>query len=168
KDGKYRVNFLRSGDYAVYAHSEFADGSMKAEVVNVHVSGSLTKADTIFIHTGKANGTSMIRGSVYATYWHNAKYQGEGPALGERVYIRHAGECGYFDDLRVSDKGVFVFQKDITPGMYEIYVITKDKDTRVPKLVTKTIEIMETGKIYDLPNEFTFGDKQYTFHIDVI
>jgi hypothetical protein len=167
KDGKYRINFLHSGDYAVYAHSEFADGSMQAEVVHVRVSGNLTKADTIFIHTGKANGTSMIRGSVYATYWHNTKYQGKGPALGERVYIKYAGEDAYFDDLRVSDKGVFIFQK-LTPGVYEIHAITTDKDTRVPEPVIETIEVTETGKIYDLPKKVTVGDKQYTFHIDVI
>lgn len=167
KDGKYRINFLRSGDYSIYAHSEFADGSLKAESVNIHVSGNLTVADTIFIHTGKANGTSMIRGTVYATYWHNGKYQGQGPALGERVYIKHAGEEAFFDNIRVSDKGVFIFQK-LTPGIYEIHAVTIDKDSRVPESIIETIEIEETGKIYNLPAKIKIGDENYTFHVSVI
>ncbi|MDH8701945.1 hypothetical protein M2138_001297 [Dysgonomonadaceae bacterium PH5-43] len=165
--GKYRVNYLRSGTYSAYAISKYADDSQQAEVVKVKVSGSLTVADTIFIHTGKANGTAMIRGSVYATYWHNGKYQGQGPALGERVFIKHAGQDAYFDDIRVSDKGVFIFQK-LTPGVYEIHAITTDKDTRVPATIVQTIEITETGIIYDLPKEIEVGDEQYTFHISVI
>ena len=171
KDGKYRVNFLRSGNYEVYAASELSDGSLKAEVVNVRVSGKLTVADTIFIHTGKANGTAMVRGSVYAIYWHNGKYEGQGPALGERVYIKNAGEEAYFDDIRVSDNGIFIFQK-LLPGTYEIHAVTVDPNTRVPSKISKTIEITETQKIYyleeDIPVVTGNEEKRYTFQIDVI
>lgn len=166
-EGKYRFNYLRSGNYLVYAHSELANGSSEAVIKDVKVSGSTTKADTIFIHTGKAYGTSMIKGSVYATYWHNGKYQGQGPALGERVYIKYAGEDAYFDDIRISNNGVFIFQK-LTPGIYEIHVITTDKDTRVPETIIETVEITETGKIYNLPENISVGDENYTFQIDVI
>jgi len=167
KDGKYRVNFLRSGNYEIYAVSEFVGGSMKAEVVDVRVSGNLTIADTIFIHTGKANGTAMIRGSVYATMWHNARYQGEGPAVGARVYIKNAGEEAFFDDLRVSDKGVFIFQK-ILPGEYEIHVTTEDPVTRVVTTVFESIKVTETGKIYNLSQEKETPEGNFTFIIDII
>lgn len=154
KDGRYRFDYLRSGTYVVYAYSSFADSHKEAVYQEVKVGGGLNKAPDIYIQTGKAHGTSMIKGSVYARYFDKGKKVDEGAGVGVRVYIKHHGEETHFDDVRAGDKGVFVFQK-LLPGKYEIYTVTEDPDTEKLDAVIQTIEITETGKIYELPEEFS-------------
>jgi hypothetical protein len=154
QNGLYRFDYLRKGDYIVYACSNFADGHKVGETQKVKVSGSLNKVAPIYIHTGKAYGTAMIQGSIHATYYHNGTWRDEGPGIGVRVYIRHAGEEAPFDDIKAGDNGVFIFQK-LLPGDYIISVETEDKETEKVSVVTSgTIQIRETGKIYILPETF--------------
>jgi hypothetical protein len=162
-NGLYRFDYLRKGNYVVYACSSFADGHKAAEIKKVTVSGSLNKAETIFIHTGKASGTAMIKGYVYATYYHNGSYRDSGPGIGVRVYIKHVGDEVYFDNLRVGDKiwdeteqrykGVFIFQK-LLPGDYILSVETEDRDTEKVEVIMKNITIINTGEIYEIPETF--------------
>lgn len=163
--GRYRVNFLRSGDYAVYAHSELQDDSdnLQAEVVNVHVSGKLTVADTIFIHTGKANGTAMIRGKVMVSYYNKGdlvSINGESifPAVETRVFIKYLGDQTYFDDVRVGDQGVFIFQ-EVKPGRdYEIYASTEVPGEEYKNILLPESQIISLPdvpyEIYDLEEAF--------------
>ncbi|MDR1779754.1 MAG: hypothetical protein LBR50_03360 [Tannerella sp.] len=147
KNGVYRFDYLRKGDYVVYAYSEYPDGRREAVSVSVEVSKSMNEAPPLYIHTGKAYGTAIIKGYVYAKYYHNGSYRDEGVGTGMRAYIRHAGTEGFFDDVRVSD-GVFVFQK-LPPGEYEIAVESEDPDTeRVDLIYSAPVTITETGKIY--------------------
>ncbi|MDR0412373.1 MAG: carboxypeptidase-like regulatory domain-containing protein [Dysgonamonadaceae bacterium] len=151
-NGLYRFDYLRKGNYRVYAFSGFADGRKTAVVRKVNVSGGLNRADTIFIHTGKANGTAMVKGSVSARYYHNGAYRDQGPGTGMRAYIRYAGEDAFFNDTRVGG-GVFVFQK-LLPGDYEVAVESENPATEKVELITKSIKITETGIIYELPETF--------------
>lgn len=162
-NGLFRFDYLRKGNYIVYACSDFADGRKTAEMKKVTVSGSLNKADTIFIHTGKANGVAMIKGYVYATYYHNGSRRDSGPGIGVRVYIKRAGDEVYFDDLRVGDKiwdeteqrykGVFIFQK-LLPGDYILSVETEDSDTEKVEVIMKNVTIINAGEIYEIPETF--------------
>lgn len=152
KDGLYRFDYLRKGNYMVYAYSHFADGRREAISKVINVGGGTNRVDTIFIHTGKAYGTAMIKGIVYARYYHNGNYRDEGWGNGMRAYIRHNGEDAFFDDVRVAN-GVFIFQK-LLPGDYEIAVETEDKDTEKVDLIIKSITITETGKIYEIAETF--------------
>jgi hypothetical protein len=152
--GRYRFDYLRSGKYVVYAYSEFADSRKEAVFEQVKVGSGLNKAPDIYIHTGKAHGTSMIKGSVFVRYFDAGKKVDEGPGVGIRVYIKYLGEETHFDDVRAGDEGVFVFQK-LLPGKYQIYTVTEDPDTEKATAVIKTIEITETGKIYEFPEEFS-------------
>ena len=151
-EGKYRFEFLRSGNYTVYAHSEFPDGRLEPVFADVKVGGSLTKADTIFIHTGKANGTAMIKGSVMIRYYNKGSLvtiNGESsfPAVETRIFLKYLGDETYYDDVRVGDKGIFIFQK-VQPGLdYEIYV-----STEIPGDKYKNILFPEAQTI-QLPNE---------------
>jgi hypothetical protein len=132
----------------------------KAVMQEVKVGSGLNKADTIFIHTGDASGTAMLKGSVYAYYTHNGEVVDQGTAVDMRVYIRRIGEETHFDDVRVGDQGIFIFQK-VLPGEYLIYTISENPETEKPATVFTTIVVTETEKIYDLT---TAGD-EYTFRV---
>ena len=135
QNGFYRIEYLRPGNYKVFAYSETAD-----------------LVDPIFINTGKAYGTSIIKGTVFTTYYHNGVYRDRGPGTGMRAYIKHKGEEGYFDDTRVVD-GAFYFQK-VFPGDYEIAVETEDIITEAVRLIIKSVSVTETSVIVEIPETF--------------
>ena len=160
REGYYRFDYLRKGSYTVYALSDFADGHKEAVTRKVEVSGSLNRAETIFIHTGKACGTAMIRGSVMVRFFNKGHlvYDDDGnslfPAVETRVYIKNKDEETAFNDVRVGDKGIFIFQK-IQPGkVYEIFVSTEiqigDIYKHILKPVYREVEVRSPYLIYDL------------------
>jgi aspartate aminotransferase len=153
-DGYYRFNYLREGNYTVYALSESVDGQKTAEIRKVKAGSGLTKAPALFIHSGKAYGTAMIQGTIHATYYHNGSWVDAGPGIGVRVYIGRAGEDAAFDDLHSGEDGIFIFQK-LLPGDYVVCVETEDKNTeKVSMVKSGIIQIRETGKIYEIPETF--------------
>jgi hypothetical protein len=152
-NGLYRFDYLRKGDYIVYAYSEYPDGRREAVSRHMNVGKGLNEADPIYIHSGKAYGTAIIKGYVFAKYYHNGSYRDEGAGTGMRAYIRKTGTEGFFNDVRVAD-GVFVFQK-LPPGEYEIAVESERYDTeRVELIYSEPIRIGETGIIYIIPDIF--------------
>lgn len=154
QNGMYRFEYLRKGTYVAYAYSSFADDRLEAVPVTVKVGSGLNRASDIYIHTGKANGTLMIKGVVNALYYDNGRKVDEGPGVGQRVYIKHYGEETHFDDVRAGDSGIFVFQK-LLPGKYTIYAVTEDPDTEKQEAIIQTIEVTETGVVHELPEVFT-------------
>ncbi|MDR2087202.1 MAG: hypothetical protein LBP72_08505, partial [Dysgonamonadaceae bacterium] len=171
RDGYYRFDYLRKGSYTVYSLSDMFGKEKIPVAKNVHVGGSLNKADTIFIHTGDAVEAAMIKGSVWVKYYNKGslvKVEGKDsiPAIEARVYIRYAGEETHFDDARVGDKGIFVFQK-VRPGKrYVLYVASEEfsdeKYKNVLFPVAKEIEVKEAYQTYPLN-----GDEPLTFTVKV-
>jgi len=153
-NGYYRFDYLRKGNYTLYAYSEIEkSGSKIPETAKVKVQNSLTTAPAIYIHTGKAYGTAMVEGVVNAAYHHNGVSRGSGPGTGMRAYIRHAGEEQFFDDMRVAN-GKFIFQK-LLPGSYQVGVESEDDYENVSLVgLDQTITITETGKIYTFPTAY--------------
>ena len=152
-DGMYQFEYLRPGDYTVFAYSTLASGEKVAVSESVALErGAVVKVPTLYIHDGKAYGTSVVKGRVHAAYYHNGSYRGEGWACEHRVYIRRAGEDIPFDDTRVGPDGYFAFQK-LQPGMYEVYTVTQDFN-EVPDFVFQTIEVEEAGQIYEIPEQY--------------
>ena len=152
-NGMYRFEYLRPGDYTVYAYSTLPSGEKVAESETVSLArGAVVQASTLYIHDGKAYGTSIVKGRVHAAYFHNGSYQGEGWACEHRVYIRRVGEDIPFDDTRVGPDGYFAFQK-LQPGEYEVYTVTQDLN-EVPDFVFQTIVVEESGQIYELAEQF--------------
>ena len=152
-DGMYQFEYLRPGDYTVFAYSTLPSGEKVAvsEAVTLE-RGAVAKVPTLYIHDGKAYGTSVVKGRVHAAYYHNGSYRGEGWACEHRVYIRRAGEDIPFDDTRVGPDGYFAFQK-LQPGVYEIYTVTQDFN-EVPDFVFQTIEVEEVGQVYEILEQF--------------
>ncbi len=148
-DGRYRFKYLKPGSYTLFAYSILPSGQKVAVAETVKLTkGETITAPTIYTHEGKAYGTSMVRGQIWANYIHNGDDRGSGWAYEHRVYIRRVGEPYHFDDVRVGIDGYYYFQQ-LTPGTYEVFTYTENS-SEVPSLVSKTITVSEAGKIYDL------------------
>ncbi len=156
-EGMYQFEYLLPGAYTVFSYSTLPSGEKVAvsETVNM-ARGAVAQAPTLYIHDGKAYGTSVVKGQVMAAYyvkddgvWY---YHSEGPAYEHRVYIRKAGEELYFDDTRTGVDGKFAFQK-LQPGEYEIFTVTEDGD-ECPSLLFQSVSVGEAGQIYELQEPF--------------
>jgi hypothetical protein len=151
--GMYQFEYLRPGDYTVFAYSTLPSGEKVAVSETVNLSrGAVTQVPTLYIHDGKAYGTSIVKGRVHAAYYHNGSYRGEGWACEHRVYIRRVGDDIPFDDTRVGPDGYFAFQK-LQPGDYEVYTITQDFN-EVPDFVFQTITVEEAGRIFEIAEQY--------------
>lgn len=147
--GNYRFQYLKKGTYTVFAYSILPSGEKIAVSQTVEIGRSETKtAPTIYIHEGKAYGTSIVKGQIWANYIHNGDARGTGWAYEHRVYIQKVGEPYHFDDVRVGNDGYFYFQ-ELLPGDYEVFTFTEDNN-EVPSKISKTITVTEAGQIYDL------------------
>ncbi|MBQ9418217.1 MAG: carboxypeptidase regulatory-like domain-containing protein [Bacteroidales bacterium] len=157
EDGSYRFRYLTAGNYTVYAYSELASGEKVAVSQTVSVDrGSTTTVPDIYIHTGKANGTSMVKGWVRATYFNkNGVSLNTDWAYGQRVYIQRLGEPYYFDDTRVGLNGLFYFQK-LQPDTYIVFTFGEDPTNTTnmesPVPVSDTITVSKTDTVYTIHN----------------
>lgn len=152
-NGMYRFEYLRPGNYTVFAYSTLPSGEKVAVSETVELQrGAIANVPTLYIHDGKAYGTSVVKGRVHAAYYHNGSYRGEGWACEHRVYIRRVGDDIPFDDTRVGPDGYFAFQK-LQPGEYEVYTVTQDFN-EVPDFVFQTILVEEAGQIYEIEEQF--------------
>ena len=158
-NGMYHFEYLRKGNYVVYALSEYPEQLNKrnvAEMQHVRVGSGTATADTIYIHSGKGYGLSMISGRLMAQYYVDRLPNGAPePAAGERVYLKRFGEDFILDDVRASDQGVFVFDRVVPPGKYEIYAVGEEIGSRRRIKLTEPqiIEITEPHTIYKLPKD---------------
>ena len=152
-EGLYQFEYLLPGYYTVFAYSTLPSGEKIAVKETVKLErGAISQVPTLYIHDGKAYGTSIVKGRVHAAYYHNGSYRGEGWACEHRVYIRRVGEDIPFDDTRVGPDGYFAFQK-LPPGEYEVFTVTQDFN-EVPDFVFQTIMVEESGIVYELPEQF--------------
>lgn len=153
-DGMYRFEYLLPGSYTVYSYSTLPSGEKVAVGETVTLArGAVAQVPTIYIHDGKAYGTSLVKGQVHATYYHNGSYRGEGWACEHRVYIRRAGDDLPFNDTRVGPDGWFAFQK-LQPGNYEVFTVSDDINTEIPGFVFQSISVDEAGQVYALEEMF--------------
>lgn len=153
-DGMYQFEYLLPGSYTIYSYSTLPSGEKVAVGETVTLTkGATVQVPTIYIHDGKAYGTSIVKGQVHATYYHNGSYRGEGWACEHRVYIRRAGDDLPFDDTRVGPEGWFAFQK-LQPGQYEVFTASDDINTEIPDFVYKSISVDEAGQVYAMEEQF--------------
>ena len=153
--GFYKFKYLTAGTYTIFAYSTLPDGNKVPVTASVSIGkGETANIPTIYIHQGKAYGTSIAKGKVYAMYYHNDTYRGQGWAYEHRVYIRNAGDAYHFDDVRVGLDGVFAFQK-LQPGEYEVFTFTENSNEVLSPLV-KTLTIENPGEIVEMEPDTTF------------
>ena len=153
-DGLYRFEYLLPGSYTVFSYSTLPSGKKVAVSETVELQrGAVAQVPTLYIHDGKAYGTSVVKGRVHASYYHNGSWRGEGWACEHRVYIRRVGDDIPFDDTRVGPDGYFAFQK-LQPGEYEVFTASDDIATEIPDFVFQSIVVDEAGQVYELSEQF--------------
>ena len=153
--GFYKFKYLTPGNYTVFAYSTLASGDKVPVTASISIGkGETGHVPTIYVHQGKAYGTSIVTGKVYAMYFHNDTYRGQGWAYEHRVYIRKEGDPYHFDDVRVGLDGVFAFQK-LQPGDYEIFTFTENSQ-EIPTPLIDTLSIEEPGEIIEMEHDTTF------------
>lgn len=150
-DGFYQFNYLTPGDYTVFAYSTLPSGEKVAVSESVTLErGRVAQVPTIYVHDGKAYGTSIITGKLWAWYFHNNSWRGEGWAYEHRVYLRKLGDIYHQDDVRVGVGGVFAFQK-VMPGTYEVITYTQDA-LEVPYPMIDTVTV-GAGEIFQMETD---------------
>ena len=153
-EGMYQFEYLLPGAYTVFSYSTLPSGEKVAVSETVELQrGAVAQVPTLYIHDGKAYGTSVVKGRVHASYYHNGSWRGEGWACEHRVYIRRVGDDIPFDDTRVGLDGYFAFQK-LQPGEYEVFTASDDIATEIPDFVFQSIVAEEAGQVYELPEQF--------------
>lgn len=153
--GFYKFKYLTPGNYTVFAYSTLASGDKVPVTASISIGkGETGNVPTIYVHQGKAYGTSIVTGKVYAMYFHNDTYRGQGWAYEHRVYIRKEGDPYHFDDVRVGLDGVFAFQK-LQPGNYEVFTFTENA-SEVPSPLIETISVENIGEIIEMEPDTTF------------
>lgn len=153
--GFYKFKYLTPGNYTVFAYSTLASGDKVPITASISIGkGETGNVPTIYVHQGKAYGTSIVTGKVYAMYFHNDTYRGQGWAYEHRVYIRKEGDPYHFDDVRVGLDGVFAFQK-LQPGNYEVFTFTENS-AEVPSPLIETISVENIGEIIEMEPDTTF------------
>lgn len=153
--GFYKFKYLTPGNYTVFAYSTLASGDKVPVTASISIGkGETGNVPTIYVHQGKAYGTSIVTGKVYAMYFHNDTYRGQGWAYEHRVYIRKEGDPYHFDDVRVGLDGVFAFQK-LQPGNYEVFTFTENF-AEVPSPLIETISVENIGEIIEMEPDTTF------------
>lgn len=153
-EGFYQFNYLTPGDYTVFAYSTLPNGEKVAVAETVTLErGKVAQVPTLYVHDGKAYGTSVITGKVWAWYFHNNEWHGEGWAYEHRVYLRKLGDIYHQDDVRVGLGGVFAFQK-VLPGTYEVITYTYDAN-EVPSPLIDTVTV-EAGEVLQMEPDTTF------------
>ena len=156
-DGMYQFEYLRPGHYTVFSYSTLSTGEKVAVSQSVELArGAVAYAPTLYIHDGKAYGTSIVTGQVLAAYYVKEDgvwtFHSEGGAYEHRVYIRKAGETLHFNDARAGVDGCFAFQK-LQPGVYEVFTVTEDAD-EMPSLLFQTVTVDEAGQVFELEEPF--------------
>lgn len=153
-EGLYQFEYLTPGKYTVFAYSTLATGEKVpvSETVTLE-RGRVALVPTLYIHEGKAYGTSIVKGKIWGLYFHNNEYRGEGWAYEHRVYLRKLGDTYHMDDVRVGVDGIFAFQK-VLPGTYEVITYTQNAQ-EVPAPLIDTITV-EADQIFQMEPDTTF------------
>lgn len=156
QNGHYRFKYLKPGTYTILAYTVYPSGRKEAVTQTVTVKGGATvTVPDIYIHQGKALGTSIIKGKVIAFYINkDGDIIGTGPAYEHRMYLQRANEPYFIDDTRVGMDGIFAFQK-VEPGEYIVFTTTSSTDgNEIPSIVQKNVNVENAGEIVTIEESF--------------
>ncbi|MBN2612243.1 MAG: hypothetical protein JXB00_11850 [Bacteroidales bacterium] len=150
-DGSYRFEYLRKGNYKIFAYSTDTTGLYGAGIypvmvdVKIKSNNEVVKADDIVVleTMDYDDGTSSITGRVYVRDYNNerttllAEYYG----ADERVFVVYGNDKSHFDDVRTHHNGTYQFS-NLVKGTYIVYALT-DPTGRQVYPVADTVEITE-------------------------
>ena len=156
QNGHYRFKYLKPGTYTILAYSVYSSGRKEAVTQTVTVKGGATvTVPDIYIHQGKAFGTSIIKGKVIAYYINkDGDIIGTGPAYEHRMYLQRVEDYYFMDDTRVGLDGTFAFQK-VEPGEYIVFTTSSSTDgNEIPGIVQKNVTVENANEIVTIEENF--------------
>lgn len=156
QNGHYRFKYLKAGTYTIFAYTVYPSGRKEAVTQTVTIKGGETvTVPDIYIHQGKALGTSIIQGTTTAIYINkDGDIIGMGPAYEHRMYLQRVNESYFIDDTRVGMYGVFAFQK-VEPGEYIVFTTSSSTDgNEIPGIVQKHIIVGNADEIVTIEESF--------------
>lgn len=116
-NGKYKFEYLVSGDYSVFAYNNLPNKKQTAQVYSMKIGDKGTHyVPDMYVWDGKNVGLSAIVGQIKVKY-----LSGEALGAAVRVYIKAVGTVGPIDDVRADDSGVFIFTKLEPNTTYDIW-----------------------------------------------
>jgi hypothetical protein len=143
EDGYYRFDYLRKGNYKVYAYSKGKREVDKTpEVQTLKVGAGTLTASPIFVHSGDIYNSAMIKGKAWVKYYKNGvltrveypyqsgvKYDSIA-SVKIKVFLvnkkdRDNGVGMTIASATPNNEGVFIF-KELRPNeVYEVYMLTE-------------------------------------------
>ena len=172
-DGFYQFKYLTKGNYTVFSYSTPAVGEKIAEEKNIKAGSGTTTVEDIYIHSGKAYETAIIKGQVKVRWWstnasdkdyvdaknpdgtykhYSETFVNNLPkyASNIRVFIRYLDDADTFyrDRIVTDENGFFIFEK-LQPGKYVVFAYSADeyfllqKNIKVDKVVEKSNATIE-------------------------
>jgi hypothetical protein len=141
-NGKYKFNYLVSGNYNVFAYDNLPNKDQAAHIHSIKI-GSSGKhyIPDMYVMDGKNVGLSAIVGKIKMV-----NKAGESPGAGLRVYINGEGYVGSQDDVRADNSGTFIFTR-LIPGVYDIWAETEPVKNGPIETVHVTVEIKNPSTI---------------------
>ena len=139
-NGKFEFNYLRGGDYSVYACND--DDTYVMRTAHCGKKGT-TEVEPIYIHDGKNTGKAGIVGNVEILYSAVDDYEA---GVEVRVHIRQLGQVGDKDE-RSTDEGNFRFSCLKPETDYVVWVASETRKNSVIVAVSDTIRTGKAGEI---------------------
>lgn len=120
-EGLYEFDYLRSGDYTIYAIEDGENGNVPVyRTINIGDDGT-NCVDNFYLMDGKNTGKCGLVGHIEAMYNKADDYQ---PGIGLRVYLQKADESDE-SDTRADENGNFKFSKLDSNSWYLVYAETE-------------------------------------------
>ena len=116
-NGKFEFDYLKKGNYSVYAYSD--DGSYVMNSVQLGKNETANIGD-IYVFDGKNSGKAGVVGKV-STMYASVDDEEYEPSVGTRVYIKKVGQMKV-DDTRADDNAEFYFAKLDPNTEYVVWV----------------------------------------------
>lgn len=139
-NGKYEFEYLREGDYSLFAYND--NDSYEMRSVHCDKKGT-TEVEPIYILEGKNTGKCGVVGSVEIQYSAELDMK---PGVAVRVYIRKDGQMSV-SDTRTDDNGNYYFSRLEPKSKYIVWVEHEDKKNTAVKAQPITVETGKAGEI---------------------
>ena len=130
-DGAYLFNYLREGNYSIYAFSDCntCPSGTLSKLVDVEITGKKEKIAAADLETVKYvdvnDGAGIIKGKVYAKNYEPTGFLTGQYYIGdEKVYLVYDTDSSYYIDTRTNFNGSYQFN-NLIPGNYKVYAYSK-------------------------------------------
>jgi hypothetical protein len=167
-DGTYEFNYLREGNYTVYAYSKDSTNMVASEQVAVIQQVEITGKDQVVEvpdiiiasceNDAGTGGTSTIRGKVFVREYNGdfTILRDEYPGAKEDVYIIYGDDYVYGDKFEANYDGSYEFNY-LREGSYTVYAYSKDSTNLITAekvAVMEQVEITGGNQVVEVPDIF--------------